>query len=130
MKGRLHSAGFGLLCAAGAVASIGLTVHEVAKTAPVALSVRHTSRIGAATLVTIGVSNRTAVDRCVTVRVAARDRDGHDLAAAVAAPALALPPHARRTVQVRLTLTPRQYAEKLQAFYPSERPCVRQERGD
>lgn len=124
MKARLHSTVFGLLCLLGAAASIGLTVHEVAKTAPVSLTVAHTSRIGSATLVTVGVTNRTSVDRCLTVRVAARDRDGHDLATAVAARRLSVPAHARRTVQVRLTLTARQYAEKLHAFYPSQQACV------
>lgn len=123
MKARLHGTVFGLLCLLGGVASIGLTVHEVAKTAPVALSITNTTRIGPATLVTIGIQNRTAVGRCLTVRVAARDRDGHDLATAVAARRLDLPAHARRTVQVRLTLTARQYAEDLHAFYPSQRPC-------
>jgi len=123
MSSRLQSLAFGLLCLIGAVASIGLTVHEVAKTAPVSLSVTHTTRTGLTTLVTIEASNRTSVDRCLTVRVAARDRDGHDLAATVAAAALELPAHGRRTVQARLTLTTRQYAEDLHAFYPSQRPC-------
>jgi len=123
MRGRLHALAFGLLCLAGVVASIGLTIHQVAKTASVSLDVTHTTRIGQTTLVTIAVSNRTSADRCVTVRVAARDRDGHDLAATVVVSRLELPAHARRTVQARLTLTTRQYAEKLHAFYPSERPC-------
>ena len=123
MTRRVHSLVFGLLCVAGAVASIGLTIHEVAKTAPVTVSVTHTARSGSATLVTITVRNRTAADRCLVVRVAARDRDGHDLAATVAAPRLELPAHGRRTVQARLTLTPRQYAEELHAFYPSQRTC-------
>src|SRR4029079_10089200 len=109
VKGRLHSSVFGLLCLLGAAASIGLTVHEVAKTATVSLTVTHATRTGETTLVTIAVSNRTSVARCLTVRVAARDRDGADLAATVAASALELPGHGRRTVQARLTLTPRQY---------------------
>ena len=124
MSGRLQSLAFGLLCLAGVVASIGLTVHQVAQTASVSVSVTHTTRIGAATEVTIAVSNRTSAARCVTVRVAARDRDGHDLAATVAAPRLEVPAHGRRTVHARLTLTRRQYAEELHAFYPSERACV------
>ena len=123
MSSRLHSLVFGLLCLVGAVASIGLTVHEVAKTAPVSLSVTHTTRTGLTTLVTIEASNRTSTDRCLVVRVAARDRNGKDLATTVAASALELPAHARRTVHARLTLTTRQYAEDLHAFYPSQRAC-------
>ena len=123
MSNRLHGLVFGLLCLAGAVVSIGLTVHEVAKTAPVSLSVTHTTRTGLTTVVTIEASNRTSVDRCLVVRVAARDRNGHDLATTVADSRLELPAHARRTVHARLTLTTRQYAEDLHAFYPSDRPC-------
>jgi hypothetical protein len=123
MSNRLQALVFGLLCLVGAVASIGLTVHEVAKTAPVSLRVTHTTRTGLTTLVTIQATNRTSAERCLVVRVAARDRDGHDLAATIAASALELPAHARRTVRASLTLTRRQYAEDLHAFYPSERPC-------
>jgi len=120
---RLHSALFGLLCLAGVVASIGLTVHEVAQTAPVALAVTSTQRSGLTTTVTISVRNTTGTSRCVAVKVAARDRAGHDLAATAVTSALILPAHARRTVRARLTLTPRQYAEDLHAYYPSSRPC-------
>lgn len=123
MTGRLHSTAFVLLCVLGALAAVGLTVREIARTAPVALTVEHTNRTGLTTLVTIDVHNRTEAARCLTVRVAARDRAGHDLADTAVDGPVSVPGHARRTVQVRLTLTPRQYDEQLQAFYPSARPC-------
>ena len=123
MKGRLHVSLFAAVCLAGIVASIGLTVREVARTAPIALSVAHTSRTGHTTVVTVDVRNTTDTSRCVAVRVAARDRAGHDLASATATRGVTVPPHARRTVQARLTLSTREYAEKLDAFYPSDLPC-------
>jgi guanyl-specific ribonuclease Sa len=123
VSARLHTIAFMLLCVVGAVAAVGLTVREIARTTPIALRVADTTRSGESTLVTVSVRNTTGATHCVVVRVAARDRAGHDLAAAVAARTLDLPAHARRMVRARLTLTPRQYAEDLHAFYPSERPC-------
>lgn len=124
MTGRLQALLFAALCLMGVVASVALTVREVARTAPVALTVTHTSRTGQTTVVTVDVRNTTDTTRCVSLRVAARDRAGHDLAAATAARALTLPAHARRTVRARLTLTQRQYDERLAAFYPSQHPCA------
>ena len=130
MTGRLHAAAFVTLCLAGSAAAVGLTVHEVTQTAAVSLDVTRTSRTGATTTVTVLVRNTTGASRCVAVRVAARDRDGRDLAATTAARGLSLPAHARRTVTARLTLTTRQYDEQLHAFYPSTRTCPAGERGD
>jgi hypothetical protein len=123
MSRRLHTMLFVALCIAGGVASVALTVREVARTAPIGLSVAHTTRTAQTTVVTVLIRNTTDTSRCVAIRVAARDRTGHDLAAATATRALTVPAHGRRTVQARLTLTPRQYAERLDAFYPSQRPC-------
>ena len=123
MTPRLHAAAFVLLCSLGAVAAVGLAVHEITRTTPVALSVEHTSRTGLTTLVTIAVHNRTGSPQCLVLKVAARDRAGHDLASTTAGAPISLPGQGRRTVQVRLALTPRQYAEQLDAFYPSRRPC-------
>jgi hypothetical protein len=123
MKARLHATAFVLLCVAGAVAAVGLTVREVVRTAPIAMSVTERTRSGETTLVTVSVHNTTGSARCVSVRVAARDREGRDLAAVTATQALTVPPHARRTVRASLRLTPRQYAEQLHAYYPSSRPC-------
>ena len=123
MTARLNALLFAVLCVAGVVASVALTVREVARTAPIALSVADTHRTGQRTQVTVLVRNTTGVSRCVSIRVAARDRTGHDLATATASRALTVPGHGRRTVEARLTLTARDYAEKLHAFYPSQRPC-------
>jgi hypothetical protein len=124
VTGRLHVLLFVVLCVAGAVASVALTVREVARTAPIALHVTATHRSGNSTLVTVSVRNTTSTSRCVSLRVAGRDRAGHDLAAVTAARRLTVPAHVLRTVSTRLTLTPREYAEKLDAFYPSTRPCA------
>lgn len=123
MNTRLQAAAFVVLCLLGAAAAVGLTVREIVRTAPIAVSIRDTTRTGDVTLVTVSVRNTTNSERCVSVRVAARDRTGHDLAATTAARALTLTGHSRRTLRVHLTLTPRQYAEQLHAFYPSTRPC-------
>ena len=124
MTRRLHTLLFVALCVGGALASVALTVREVARTAPIALHVTATHRTGDTTVVTVSVRNTTSTSRCVTLRVAGRDRSGHDLAAVTAARRLTVPAHAGSTVPARLTLTPRQYAEKLDAFYPSTRPCA------
>jgi hypothetical protein len=120
---RINALLFTALCVVGVVASVALTVREVARTAPIALSIADPHRTGQTTLVTVAVRNTTGTSRCVSIRVAARDRAGHDLAAVTAAHELTIPAHARRTVAARLTLTPRDYAERLHAFYPSQRPC-------
>jgi hypothetical protein len=125
VRGRLHGAFFAALCLAGAAASVGLTVHEATRTPSLVATVAHDSRVGRTTTVTVVVRNTTGEDRCASIRVAARDRAGHDLAAVTVARSLDLPAHARRSVLARLTLTPRQYAEQLAAFYPSQRACVR-----
>ena len=127
---RLHTAAFVALCLAGVVAAVGLTVREVARTAPIAMSVTDTTRSGDTTIVTVSVRNTTDAARCVSVQVAARDRAGHDLAAVTAVGALTVPPHARRTVSASLTLTARQYVEQLHAYYPSSRPCPGRESGN
>ena len=123
MTGRLQSIAFVLLCLAGAVASIALTIRTAAQTAPIAVSVATTSRTGAVTTVTVSVRNTTGDTRCVAIRVAGRDRTGHDLASVTAVRRLSLPPHGHRSVTARLTLTRRQYSEQLHAFYPSAKAC-------
>lgn len=123
MTGRLHTLAFVLLCVLGGVAAVGLTVREIVRTAPIAVTVTDTNRTGDVTVVTVSLHNTTGTTRCVRLRVAARDRAGHDLAAVTAGRALSLPPHATRTVRTDLSLTPRQYAEQLHAFYPSTTPC-------
>lgn len=129
MIGRLHTLAFVVLCLAGVVASVGLTVRQVVHTAPIALSVTDTERSGETTLVTVSVRNTTGSMQCVVVRVAARTRGGEDLAAVTARPAVSLPPHRTSIVHARLTLTARQYAEQLHGFYPSARLCRSPESG-
>ena len=120
---RLHPMLFVALCLAGIAASIGLAVREVARTAPIALKVTATSRTAQTTVVTVAVRNTTDISRCVSIRVAARDRAGHDLATTVATQRLTIPAHSRRTVHASLTLMQRDYDERLAAFYPSQGPC-------
>jgi hypothetical protein len=130
VTGRLNVALFGALCAVGVVSSVGLTVREVLKTAPVVASVAHTDRSGLTTTVEVAVRNTTDSTRCATVEVAARDRTGHDLGPPVTvATGLQLAPHGRQRVPARVTLTARDYAERLDRFYPSVEACAAPERG-
>lgn len=124
MTSRLGTAAFVAVCAVGSAGAVGLTVREVVRTPPVVVTVAHTARLGDTTTVVVAAHNTTKRARCATVRVAARDRDGHDLGTAVTAPRLLLPGGARRTVSVAVTLTRRQYAEKLYRFFPSVRTCT------
>lgn len=120
---RAHVALFALVCLVGATVAVALAAVEAVRTPAVVVSVAHKSRAGLTTTLTIAVHNTTARSRCAVVRVAARDRDGHDLARTTAATALPLAPHERRRVTAQLTLTRRQYAEKLYAFVPSQQAC-------
>src|SRR4051794_30345769 len=110
MTGRLQVAAFGALCAIGAVSAVGLTVREALRRPPIAVAVAHTDRSGLTTAVDVSVRNTTGAARCAVVRVAARDRTGHDLGTVTAATGLQLAPHARRLVSARITLTGPDYA--------------------
>lgn len=125
MSARLSAAAFGLLCLVGAVSAVGLTVREALRTPAVVMEVAGTTRTGLTTTVTVSVRNTTGRSRCAGIRVAARDRAGHDLGAVTAARSVQLAPHASVRVSARVTLSARQYAERLYGFYPSERPCGR-----
>ena len=114
---------FAAVCAVGAATAVALAAAEAVHTPAVVVSVAHKSRAGLATTLAISVHNTTGRARCAVVRVAACDRDGHDLARTTAAAALPLPPHARRRVSAAVTLTRRQYAEKLYDFVPSQQAC-------
>jgi hypothetical protein len=128
MTGRLHTAAFVALCVVGIVSAAALAVREAVRTPPVVAAVAHTDRSGLTTTVDVSVRNTTDTARCVTVRVAARDRNGHDLGAVTAASGLRLDSHGRRSVSARLTLTARDYAERLDRFYPSIQACASPER--
>ena len=128
MRGRLQVAAFSALCAVGAASAVGLTVREVVRTPAVDVAVAGTERSGLTTTVEVSVRNTGDSPRCVTVRVAARDRAGHDLGSATAATALRLAPDGREVVSARVSLSARDYAERLDRFYPSTRPCPAGER--
>jgi hypothetical protein len=112
MTGRRTTPVFFLLCAIGAVTAIGLAVREARSQDPVRAHVASTLRHGLTTDVAIDVTNRTATSRCVVLRVVARDRAGHDLAAAKTSPRR-LDPHGHTRESAALQLTAKQYAEQL-----------------
>jgi hypothetical protein len=112
---------FLLLCALGAVAAVGLAVREARAQDPVRAQVS-TTRTGLTTNVTVVLTNRTAAARCVLVRVVARDRAGHDLAAADAG-RHELAPHATARSSAALVLTSRQYDEQLTLTRAVLRSC-------
>jgi len=123
VRHRLHVLVFATVCALGTVTAVALAAAEAVRTPAVVVTVAHKTRQGDVTVLDVSVHNTTAVARCAVVRVAARDRGGHDLAATTAAASISVPPHARRAVAARITLTRRQYAEQLYAFVPSQHPC-------
>ena len=122
MRQRMHAALFAVVCLVGAASATALAVAEAVRTPAVTVHVTHKERAGLTTTVDVAVHNTTGTARCVVVRVAARDRDGHDLGRAVVPP-LSLAPHQRARVTTRVTLSARQYAEKLSQFVPSVRAC-------
>lgn len=125
LTGRLGALAFTVVTVAGASSAVTLTVREAVRTPPVTVTIADTARVATTTTVTVSVHNTTGRARCASIRVAARDRDGHDLASVTAARALELPARARRRVTTRVTLTARQYAERLYRFFGSPHPCPR-----
>jgi hypothetical protein len=123
VSARVGTVAFVLLCLLGAASAVALTVREIGRTPAVVLSVVSTQRTGLTTTVTVDVRNTSDRARCVTVRLAARDRNGRDLGSVTVAGRLALAAGASRRIPTRLTLTARDYAERLDRFYPSARPC-------
>ena len=103
----------GLVCAAGSVTALVLTVHEARYVAPVEASVVSKTRTAEVTTAVAEVRNTTGDDRCVVLRVAARDREGRDLA--VSRPEqVRLEPGERHRTSVRLTVSGRDARERLQ----------------
>jgi hypothetical protein len=103
---------FLVVCVLGMVTAVALAVREARAQSPVLARVVTTARHGLTTDATVAVANRTSVERCVVVRVVARDRAGHDLAATRIGPHR-VRPHAEIRASAALVLTPRQYAEQL-----------------
>lgn len=103
----------GLVCAAGAATALVLTVHEARYVAPVEASVVSTTRVGEVTDVVAEVRNTTGDGRCAVLRIAARDREGRDLA--VSRPEqVRLAPGERRRATARLQVSARDARERLQ----------------
>jgi len=112
VRGRAQGLVFGLLCAGGAAAALGLLVQEAGRTPPVQARVLATTRSGLTTVVQVDVRSSTAAPRCVQLRVAAQDREGRDLASSPTR-TLELSSRGSSLVSAELTLTPRQYDEQL-----------------
>ena len=129
MTARIGTVAFVVVCVLGAASAVALTVREIVRTPAVILSVAGTDRTGLTTTVTVAVRNTTDQDRCVSVRLAARDRNGRDLGSVTVANRLVLAARASRRIPTRITLTARDYAERLDRFYPSARPCPAAESG-
>jgi hypothetical protein len=123
VSARIGTVAFVVLCMLGAAASVALTVREVVRSPAVAVSVVGSDRTGLTTTVTVAARNTTDESRCVSVRLAARDRNGRDLGSVPVAGRHLLAPHATRRIPASITLTARDYAERLDRFYPSAGPC-------
>ena len=103
----------GLVCAGGSAAALGLTVHEARYVAPVEASVVSKTRSAEVTTAVAEVRNTTGDARCAVLRVAARDREGRDLA--LSSPEqVRLRPGERHRSTVRLRVSGRDARERLQ----------------
>ena len=108
-----QAAVFGLVCVVGTAVSLALTVHEVRYVAPVEASVVSTSQSGRLTTAVAEARNTTGERRCAVLRVAARDREGRDLA--VSRPErIELGPGEGHRATVQLQLSARDARERLQ----------------
>lgn len=80
---RTISVVFYAFCLAGVAVSLGLAVKEGAEKPPIAFGEeRVVVRGPPASVVEVAVTNQSSVLRCPEVRIAARDREGRDLAEA------------------------------------------------
>lgn len=113
---------FGAVCVLGTTAAVALTVQEARYVAPVEVRVVSTVRTGLVTTVTVEARNTTPRARCVSLGVAARDREGHDLDVADGG-LVRLGPAERQRVVVRLALTERQQTEQVQRHDAYAKPC-------
>jgi hypothetical protein len=103
----------GLVCVAGSVTATTLAVHEARYVAPVEASVVSKTRDAEVTTAVAEAHNTTEETRCAVLRVAARDREGRDLA--VGAPErVRLEPGERHRTTVRLRVSGRDARERLQ----------------
>ena len=103
----------GVVCAAGSAVALVLTVHEARYVPPVEANVVSKDRAGEVTAVVAEVRNTTGDSRCVVLRVAARDREGRDLAVS-RAEQVRLGPGERHRETVRLAVSGRDARERQQ----------------
>ena len=120
---RASSALFGVVCAAGFAAALALTVHEARYVAPLEARVVSTTRPDGLISVVAEIRNTTDGVLCAQLQVAARDREGRDLAVAPAGGSGPLAPHQRRRESVLLTLSAKKYTERLQRVDAYVVPC-------
>ena len=112
----------GLVCAAGSATALVLTVHEARYVAPVEVRVLSTARTGQVTVAVAELRNTTGTSRCAVLRVAARDREGRDLA--VSRPdQVRLAPGERHRATARLQVSARDARERLQRVDAFVREC-------
>jgi hypothetical protein len=103
----------GVVCAAGSAVALVLTVHEARHVAPVEATVVSKARQGQVTVVVAEVRNTTGDVRCAVLRVAARDREGRDLAVGGPEQVRLAPGEVHRTT-ARLQVSARDARERLQ----------------
>jgi hypothetical protein len=108
-----HAALLGLVCVAGSVTAVVLTAHEARYVAPVEASVVSKTRKAEVTTAVAEAHNTTGETRCAVLRVAARDREGRDLAVGVPE-RVRLEPGERQRRTVRLRVSGRAARERLQ----------------
>lgn len=114
---------FGLVCASGFVVALALTVQQARYVAPLEARVVSTTHSGGLISVVAEIRNTTDRALCARVEVAARDREGRDLAVVQAGEKAQLAAHSRRRESTQLTVTSRDYAEKLHQVDAYAVPC-------
>ena len=114
---------FGLVCGTGFVVALVLTVQQARDVAPLQTRVVSTTHSGGLVSVVTEIRNTTGRALCARVEVAARDREGRDLALAQAGDPAQLAAHSGRRESMQLTVTIRDYAEKLNQVDAYVVPC-------
>lgn len=107
---------FALVCAGGAASAVVLTVHEARYVPALETRVVSATRTGTLETVVAEVRNTTGHALCARLQVAARDREGRDLAVDSSLPAVQVAAGARHLVTARMTVSDRVYRERLQRF--------------
>jgi hypothetical protein len=113
---------FGAVCVCGSAAALAFTVQEARHVEPVQARVVSSHRVGEVTTVAAEVHNTTGAPRCERFQVAARDREGRDLAVSPVT-RLELRPGERRRLTTSVTVSRRDAAERLQRTDAFVLPC-------